>query len=270
MDLFASGDYGYWAGTPVMADALGRCALLGPVGSPHPAPAVCVISGRLSPRVCDVFSKRFGVPLRQVYGTTETGAVTMETAPAGLVRSELAGRPLPGVEVRIGDDPRAPIADGHLGRVWVSSPGCAVGYGFPPDLAALARPDGWWPSPDVGYLGGDGRLCLSGRLDDCVRTGAGHVVDPGVVAEVLERFSGIAEAVVVPVGPAAEPVLAALVESVEPVDMNAVRAHLGRSLPGWSHPRILKRSAALPRLPTGKPDRLACIAILGAPAALAR
>lgn len=261
LDLFASGDYHYWAGTPVMADVLGRCTLAGAAPSPHPAPPICVISGRLSASVCRAFEARFGVPLRQVYGTTETGAVTMETAPAVRVRSETAGRPLPGVEIRIGDDPGVPLPAGQPGRVWVSSPGCAEGYGFPPELQPLLSA-GWWPSPDVGQLDEEGYLTLAGRLDDCIRTSAGHVVNPVVVAEILEAYPGIAEAVVCPLGPTVKPVLAALLESPQPLDIGDVQAHLARRLPPWSRPRVLDQARALPRLPSGKPDRMACIAML--------
>lgn len=260
--LFASGNYRYWAATPVMADALGRCRLPEAAPQPHPAPQVCVVSGRLSAPVCDAFRRRFGVPLRQLYGTTETGAVTMDSAPPHLVRSEAAGLPLPGVRVRIGDDPRAPVPAGSLGRVWVSSPGCAPGYGFPPDLEPLLGVDGWWASPDVGELTEDGCLTVAGRMDDCVRTGAGHIVSTSVVAGALEACPGVDEALVVPVGPPAEPVIAALLESSRPLDLDRVRDHVARRLPPWSQPRILEQTRALPRLPSGKPDRLACMARL--------
>jgi long-chain acyl-CoA synthetase len=263
LDLFASGEYHYWAGTPVMADALSRCTLPRSAPSPHPAPPICVVSGRLSASVCLAFKARFGVPLRQVYGTTETGAATMDAAPAAGVRSETAGRPLPGVRIRIGDDPRAPSPPGTPGRVWVSSPGCAKGYGFPPDLTPLTDMDGWWASPDVGQLDGDGCLTVAGRLDDCIRTEAGHVVNPAAVAEILEAYPGIAEAVVLPLGAPAGPALGVLLESAQPLDIGEIRAHLARTLPAWSRPRVLDQTRALPRLPSGKPDRLACIAMLG-------
>jgi long-chain acyl-CoA synthetase len=261
LDLFASGRYHYWAGTPVMADVLSRCALAEPLRTPHPAPSFCVISGRLSPSVCRRFEARFGVRLRQVYGTTETGAVTMETAAAADVRSETAGRVLPEVRVRIGDDPRAPLPPGQPGRVWVSSPGCAKGYGFPPNLERLPGVDGWWQSPDLGQLGEDGYLTVLGRLDDCIRTRAGHVLNPTVVAEALEASPGISEAVVVPIGSPADPVLAALVESLGLLDMDEVQDQL-RMLPARWRPHVVEQTRALPRLPSGKPDRLACIAIL--------
>lgn len=260
--LFASGDYHYWAGMPVMADVLSRCRLPGAAPRPHPAPPICVISGRLSGPVCEAFRARFDVPLRQLYGTTETGAVTMDAAPADLVRPETAGRPLPGVRVRIGDDPRTPLPAGTPGRVWVSSPGCTPGYGFPPELEPPPSIGEWWASPDVGELDGDGYLTLAGRMDDCVRTGAGHVMSTAVIASALETHPRIAEAIVVPIGRATEPVLAALIECVGVLDMDEVREHLARTLPPWSQPRVLVQVHALPRLPSGKPDRLACIARL--------
>ena len=265
LDLFASGEYQYWAGTPVMADLLGRCRLRDGAPTPHPAPPFCVISGRLSAPVAHAFRARFGVPLRQVYGTTETGAVTMDAGLAASVRSETAGYPLPGVDVRIGDDPRRPLPPGALGRVWVSSPGAAPGYGFPPEIEPLPGVEGWWASPDAGEVEADGRLVLAGRLDDCVRTAAGHLVSTATVAAALECHPGIAEVVVVPVGPAGAPVLAVLMESPQPLDLDGVRAHLAARLPAASMPRILEQVRALPRLPSGKPDRLACIARLDPP-----
>lgn len=260
--LFASGDYHYWTGTPVMADLLSRCRLPAGAPRPHPAPPICVISGRLSGPVCEAFRARFGVPLRQLYGTTETGAVTMDAAPADLVRSETAGRALPGVRVRIGDDPRTPLPAGTRGRVWVSSPGCTRGYGFPPDLEPPPSIGEWWASPDVGELDPAGYLTLAGRLDDCIRTRAGHVVSTAVIASALENHPGICEAVVFPIGPTTEPVVAALVECVGALDMDEVREYLARTLPPWSQPRVLAQVPSLPRLPSGKPDRLACIARL--------
>ena len=126
--LFASGEYAYWAGSPVMADVLSRR----PLSGPHPAPPIAMFAGRLTPPVCRAFEARFGVPLRQMYGTTETLTVTADLAPASDVRSETAGHPLPGVRVRIGEDPHSPHPAGTSGRIWVQSPWVMEGYGFPP------------------------------------------------------------------------------------------------------------------------------------------
>src|SRR5262249_4354604 len=152
--------------------------------------------------------------------------IAMDTGPAATVRSDSSGHAMRGVELRIGDDPRSPVPPGTIGRVWVAGPALAAGYGFPPEVEPLPAVDGWWGSPDVGELEPDGRLFLAGRLDDCIRTGAGQVVSTALVSAVLEAHPAVMEAVVVPIGDAGDPVLAALLESAEPLDLGAVRAHL--------------------------------------------
>lgn len=259
LSLFATGRYQYWAGTPMMAAALGR----GPAAGAHRAPPTCVISGRLSSDLFRRFKERFGVPLRQYYGTTETGGVTMDAGASAEVRQDAAGRPLPGVELRIGDDPRAPLPRGTLGRIWLSSPRHMMdGYGFPPDLKPVDSVDGWWPTPDVGHLDEAGYLTIAGRLDDCVRTEAGCLVNPARVAAALEDYPGVTDVAVVPLATAMGPVLGVMVESTEAVPVAELRRHLARTLPVWAQPRVLEACRALPRLSSGRADRRACIEIL--------
>jgi len=259
LSLFASRRYHYWAGTPVMADILGRC----PLPAPHPAPPYCIFAGRLTEPVCRAFEARFGVRLRQVYGTTESGPVTADTGAHAEVRSDTAGRALPGAAVRIGEDPLSPFPQGAPGRVWVSSPWGMGGYGFPPELAPGASAGGWWPSPDIGRVDEAGYLTLLGRLDDFVRTGSGHLVNPAQVAGALEGHPGVIEAVVVPVATPAGPVVGVLVEGAAPLPaVPGLRRRLAQSLPPWSRPRVVATTDHLPRLASGRADRRACIAIL--------
>jgi acyl-CoA synthetase (AMP-forming)/AMP-acid ligase II len=261
LDAFASGEYYYWPFAPVMADVLGRCAITAPCS----APPFCATAGRLSRAVCENFQTRFGVPLRQLYGTTETGIVTVDAAPAHEVRSETAGQPLPGVEIRIGDHPEAPVAAGALGRIWLRSPLYMMdGYGFPPDLQPRKIVDGWWPTPDAGHLDERGALTIAGRLDDCIRTGAGYLVNAADVAAALETFPGVSDAAVVPLDTPAGPVLGALVESAQRLGTADLRSHLSRKLPPWALPRLVEVTTTLPRLSSGRTDRRACIAILEA------
>jgi acyl-CoA synthetase (AMP-forming)/AMP-acid ligase II len=257
--LFGSGGYRYWAGTPMMADVLGRTRLSGT----HPAPPVCVIGGRVSSEIARRFLERFGVPLRQCYGTTETGSIAVDGAPSEHVRSDTAGRPLAGVDVRIGDDPRVPLHAGHAGRIWLSTPAYMMdGYGFPPDLHPPETVAGWWGTPDVGAMDDRGALVVSGRLDDCFRTNAGHLVDPASVAAALDGYPSVIDTAVVPLATLTGPALGVLIESTAPLRMTDVRGHLARSLPVWSRPRVIETISALPRLSNGRIDRRACIAVL--------
>ena len=258
LDLFASGDYHYWAGTPFMADVLGRAL---PAGS-HPAPSRCVISGRLSATVREHWTARFRVRLRQVYGTTETGPITLDSGPPDRVRSDTAGTPLPGASVVVGDEPDRPSPPGVLGKIWARTPWSMDGYGFPGHLEPRRTVNGWWSTPDVGQLDEAGYLTVSGRADDCIRTAAGHVVNPAEVAAAVEGYRGIVDAAVVPLGDAFDPVLGVLVEVDTTLDLNDLRRHLAGILPPWSRPRVIERTGALPRLAGGKIDRLACIGLL--------
>lgn len=257
--LFASGRYHLWPGTPVMADLLGRCALPEPT---HPAPAMCLFTGRPSLAACRAFRARFGVPLRQMYGTTELGTITVDTGAAADVTSESAGRPLPGVRVHVGPRPDVASAPGVADRIWVSSPWAMQGYGFPPIDDMPDSVDGWWTTPDVGHLDADGRLTVLGRLDDRFRTSAGYTVDPAEVAAALERYDGIVDAAVVRLESPTGPVLGALVQSADPIDLAALRGHLARSVPAWSQPRVVASTSRLPRLASGRVDRRACIETL--------
>jgi acyl-CoA synthetase (AMP-forming)/AMP-acid ligase II len=259
LSAFASGEHYYWPFAPVMADVLGRCAIT----EPCPAPPFCATAGRLTRGVCEAFQARYGVPLRQLYGTTETGIVTVDGAPAADVRWETAGQPLPGVEIRIGDHPDAPVATGALGRIWLKSPLYMMdGYGFPPNLERGKTVDGWWATPDAGHLDERGALTIAGRLDDCIRTGAGYLVNASDVAAALEAFPGVSDAAVVPIETPAGPVLGALVESAQRLGTADLRSHLSRRLPPWALPRTVEVTTALPRLSSGRTDRRACIAIL--------
>jgi acyl-CoA synthetase (AMP-forming)/AMP-acid ligase II len=179
------------------------------------------------------------------------------------VRSDTAGRALAGVDVRIGDDPRVPLQAGQAGRIWLSTPAYMMdGYGFPPDLDLPETVDGWWGTPDVGVLDDRGALVVSGRLDDCFRTNAGHLVDPASVAAALDGYPSVIDTAVVPLATLTGPALGVLIESTAPLRMTDLRGHLARSLPVWSRPRVIETISALPRLSNGRIDRRACIALL--------
>ncbi len=240
-----------------MADVLARC----PLPRSQAAPPVCAIGGGRTEAVFHAFLKRFGVPLRRTYGTTETPQIAADTSAPSEVRPETVGPPLPGVRVSIGDDPREPLGPGQTGRIWVKSPWGMEGYGFSQALEPREDLEGWWPTSDIGFLDETGYLTLIGRMDDCVKLSSGYLVNLADVADILTSCPGVTDVAVVPIDAAAGPRIGALVES-EALSPLELRSHLARSLPPWSHPQVLQVTHELPRLPGGKPDRKACIAIL--------
>ena len=250
----------YWAGTPLMADMLARA----PWSGPRPAvPPICHISaGRLSARVFQAFRARFGVTLRPNYGQTENGFITVDTGPEDEIRPGSVGRPAPGIDVRIGDDPRDPLPSGRLGRVWFKSPWYMDGYGFPPRLQTRDGRDGWWPTQDLGSLDETSRLTLAGRADDCFKTSGGYLVNPGEIVDALMSHPDVADLVVLPVPSPLGVLVGALVESARRLDPDEVRVAAARALPPWLSPQVVAVTTRLPRLANGKPDRSACLVLL--------
>jgi long-chain acyl-CoA synthetase len=265
LELLSAGRHDYWPATPAMADLVARA----PGSGAATAPRVCEVAGRLPARVARAFQERFGIPLRGTYGATEAGVVTVDPAPPGAVRLGTSGRVVPGAAIAIGDDPRSPLPAEEAGHIWTRCPWMMAGYGYPPELTPPEDVAGWWPTPDLGWLDHEGYLTLVGRRDDIVRTAAGHLVDLGQVAEVLETCPGAREAVAVALDGPAGPAIGALVEVDAPLGADDLRHHAAARLPAPARPRALEVTAALPRLASGKVDRRAAIAALAASAVAA-
>ena len=174
------------------------------------------------------------------YGMTETGS--------GVVYD---GRPLDGVELRIGDgDHRAD------GRVLVRGPMLLRSYrdGTDPRL-----PGGWLPTGDGGPVGPDGTLAVFGRMAEVIVTG-GEKVWPAPVERVLAGHPGVAEVAVWkrPDPEWGERVVAWVVpaDPVRPPGLDELRdlvaAGAGRRGPP---PASWWWSDGLPRTPSGKVRR---------------
>jgi acyl-coenzyme A synthetase/AMP-(fatty) acid ligase len=251
-----------WWASAHLADVLGRCALTGP----PIVPGVCLLSSAIPRRVFDAFLDRFGVPIRQTYSSSETGPISVDGGPAGSVRPDRVGRPLDGVDVLIGEHPAVPMASGATGRIWVRSPWDMAGYGFSTDRVSQQKVDGWWPTHDVGFVDDGGYLGLAGRLDDCIRTRDGYLVNLAGIATQLREVRGIIDAAVVPMDTSSGGSFGAVVECARSLTAGVLRTRIADALPGWALPRDLAVVESMPRLASGRPDPRACQALLGAQA----
>ena len=158
------------------------------------------------------------------------------------------GVPLEGVDVRV---------DAADGRVLLRGPVLMTGYRLQPELTAAALAHGWLHTNDAGSLH-DGRLVVHGRLDDVIVTGGENVVATQVAA-VLAEHPAVADAAV-----AAAPdeiwgqrVVAVVVPRGAAPTLDDVRRWLAGRLPTAAAPRALVVVERIPRLVSGKPDRLA-------------
>ncbi len=205
----------------------------------------------------------FGCRFNQVYGMTETtGAITALVAadhdPGGprqhLLRS--AGRPHPGVEIRIVDpDARRDSDVGQVGEVWTRSPYNMAGYwGKREETVATVDTDGWLRTGDAGYLDDEGYLYLHDRIKDMIVTG-GENVYPAEVENVLLSHPCVGDAAVIGVPDErwGETVKAIVVPSPGvSFDAASVIAHCREYLAHYKAPTSVDLTEALPRNPSGK------------------
>jgi len=205
----------------------------------------------------------FGCAFVQVYGMTETtGAITALAAadhdPDGprrhLLRS--AGRPHPGVELRIVDPERGEDVDvGMVGELLTRSPYNMAGYWRKADeTAATVGDDGWLRTGDAGYLDAEGYLFLHDRIKDMVVSG-GENIYPAEVENALLAHPAVDDAAVigVPDDRWGETVKALVVAaSGATVSADELIAFCRERLAHYKCPTSVDVVDSLPRNPSGK------------------
>lgn len=134
--------------------------------------------------------------LQAGYGTTETGAIAF-TDPADRGAGESVGRPLPGIEVRVADADRKPVAAGQRGEVAVRCAGMFQGYLGDDDRTAARLEEGWFYTGDLGTLDAEGRIHLLGRSDDVFVFDSINIHPQDIESEIA-RYPGVLEAFVMP------------------------------------------------------------------------
>jgi acyl-CoA synthetase len=121
----------------------------------------------------------------QFYGSNENGAISVtrhDDPDAG--RLGTAGRPIPAMRVRLYDGERDVTAGSGPGQVASRGPtGCLGYYADPEANAELLNRDGWMLSGDLGTIGADGFLRLTGRASDLIIRGGKNISAVAVEAE---------------------------------------------------------------------------------------
>jgi len=191
--------------------------------------------------------QRWGVPVYQMYGQSETGYLTEadQATPANSV-----GLPAPGVELRIAGGEGNILPRGETGVIQARTEAPFNGY-----LTGEASPltdDGWFITGDLGYMDAQGFLYLQGRADDMIQVG-GFKVSAAEISAVLQGMPGLREVYIfaLPHDLRGEAVAAAVVaeDGIRPID---VRRYARRFLPRRKQPVEVYIVNELPKSPLGK------------------
>jgi fatty-acyl-CoA synthase len=196
-----------------------------------------------------------GVPVIQVYGSTETCPIASYVRAADALRKAgSAGVPALHCEIKVIDDAGAELPAGRDGEILVRGPNVATGYWNAPAGTAQAFADGWYRSGDLGHFDDDGHLYVVARKKDMIISG-GENIYPAEVEGVLLECPAIAEACVVgrPDARWGEAVVAAVVlkPGCRLTEAEALALFQGR-IARYKHPREVRFLEALPRSALGK------------------
>ena len=207
----------------------------------------------------DKLEQRWGVPWREAFGMTETGAdLAVPIEDGSSVGSGAVGRPLPPKTALIVGDAGREVSEGEVGELVIGGGAPMVGYWR--DAAATAatlRADGVHTG-DLAFIGADGYVHLVGRKKDMVRRG-GENVAAVEVEGVLCGHDAVRNAAVVPVAdPLRGEEVRAVIELADPAASRdralaeMIRDSVGRRLAAFKVPRYVTLAGELPLTPSGR------------------
>lgn len=128
----------------------------------------------------NLFFQSIGINIKYGYGMTETCA-TVSCWEDDEYRFGSIGTPLPGVEVRIGEE----------NEIQVRGPTVMRGYfNKPEETARTFTEDGWLKTGDAGQLDAQGNLFITERIKDLMKTSGGKYIAPQMIEGTLgqDRF----------------------------------------------------------------------------------
>ncbi|WP_316976893.1 amino acid adenylation domain-containing protein [Shumkonia mesophila] len=168
------------------------------------------------------------------------------------------GRPVANTRMAVLDRWGRAVPVGALGEICLAGPGLARHYLGRPELTAERFVDiggrRHYRTGDAGRWQEDGTLLYLGRRDEQVKLD-GHRIEPGEIESLLRAHADVAQAAVLVRGEPRR--LVAYVVLRRPVEPEALRRHLAKSLPAWMVPAAIVMLDALPRTVAGKVDRRA-------------
>lgn len=227
--------------------------------TPYQTPAdfstlrLCISAGNfLSKDTFDKFYHRFNIPIRQLYGCTEAGAVAINLEDEDDLPYSSIGVPMKNVEIKVMDDDGNEVPPDVTGEFVIKSETLTTGYYNLPEVNKEAFRNGHFFTGDLGKKDEKGRLYLTGRKKIFIDTG-GHKVDPLEVEDVLMAYPKVREAVVVGAkGPLDGEFVKAVIVLNEECKEQEILAFCKEKLADFKVPRIIEFRQELPKNPLGK------------------
>ncbi|MEJ5106792.1 AMP-dependent synthetase/ligase [Chryseobacterium sp. MYb328] len=143
----------------------------------------------LSPEVTRFFES-VGIHVTVGYGLTETTA-TLTLFPLTHFEHATSGKPLPGVEIRIGESDEIQARGNGIMKGY---------YNRPEETEKVFTEDGWFKTGDAGKMDDKGNLIITDRLKDLMKTSNGKYIAPQQIENLLTNNNFIQQIMLVAEG----------------------------------------------------------------------
>lgn len=216
------------------------------------------------PAMIDAARERWGVPVLQGWGMTETSPLCALSHPPRDFEGEgetqwraKSGRPVPGVQVRVVDDTGSPLPeDGEsVGELQLRGPWITRGYHRGESADSLTA-DGWLRTGDVGHIDQRHYVQLTDRTKDVIKSG-GEWISSVDLENVLAGHPGVREVAVIATADERwqERPLVIVVAEDEDLDAAQLRDFLNDKVARFWIPEYWSFAGDIPKTSVGKLDK---------------
>ncbi|MDR4952689.1 long-chain fatty acid--CoA ligase [Chryseobacterium sp. ES2] len=143
----------------------------------------------LSPEVTRFFES-VGIHVTVGYGLTETTA-TLTLFPLTHFEHGTSGKPLPGVEMRIGENDEIQARGNGIMKGY---------YNKPDETEKVFTEDGWFKTGDAGKFDDKGNLIITDRIKDLMKTSNGKYIAPQQIENLLTNNNFIQQIMLIAEG----------------------------------------------------------------------
>ncbi|MCK6517297.1 acyl--CoA ligase [Myxococcota bacterium] len=217
----------------------------------------------VSPDTLARLEQKFGAAFMPVWGSTETTGVAVAMRPDRPRRPGSTGKPVAGYDLRIVDGQGRDVQSGEVGEMIVRGPAVVTGYINSADDGEILFHDGWYHTQDLVRCDEDGFIHFVGRRSEMLKIG-GIRVYPLEIERVLKEHPEVRDCVVVR---AEERIRGEIPRAIiqrtpgSTLDVRRLQRYCRDRLEGYKIPRIVEFWAQIPKLPNGKIDKAAVLAV---------
>ncbi|AKB85287.1 acyl-CoA synthetase [Methanococcoides methylutens] len=215
-----------------------------------------------TPGIVKFFGEKFGVPVREGYGQTESCVIAC-TLPGMEIRPGSMGKFTPGVEGAIVDpDTGEKLPPGEKGTIAVvkDHPMLFKGYHNKPEKTAECFIGDWYLTGDLAMMDDDGYIWFESRSDD-ICLSSGYRIGPFEVESAVDSHEAVLESAMIPspdqIRGEIVKVFVVLREGYKPSEqlVKDIQKHVKEVTAPYKYPREIEFVRELPKTISGKIKR---------------